>query len=134
MVKTLYHDTKIVQDVQPQTLVNASVQGNIIDAANFEALAFIVNVASTDADVTLTVEAGNQADLSDAVTVVTHSIAAGGAHAAVLDIPQPAKRYYRLTIAVGAGTSGAAVGAVVAQYHARYLPVGVNQGEFVPMV
>lgn len=129
-MKTIFHDVLVKRAISPQLIDNTTVNGETIDTASYEGVAFECLIGATDITATLKVQHGNQSDASDMadVTGLSQAIAATDDNKpTVLDL-KPQKRYARVVAVVADGTVGAYVSAVANLYKGRVVPVTQDLG------
>lgn len=109
----------------PPAAYSAAEAGEIIDSIGFNSLTFGINIGAVTSTVTLTLEHGDESDLSDAAVVAAEdiigaltTIETGDASSAMWFGYIGKKRYVRLSIASGEAT----VGIVAIKGHAITVP------------
>lgn len=111
----MHHNVKTEVALASATLT-ATATGEIVDTSGYESLEFTVQFGTiTDGTYELTVEQGDEADMSDAAAVPVENLLTDGVAVVPADSDSckrigsiGKKRYQRLVITVGGATTGAA--------------------------
>ena len=123
-MKSIFHDVKLARALSPQSANNTTINGEVMDTAGYEGVAFACLAGALDAAVTFKVQTGAQADGSDMADVsgLAQAYTATDDHKpTVLDLNKPAKRYARVVAVLGNGTAQL-VTAIAQLYHGRIHP------------
>lgn len=126
MLESIYHDTKVVNAVSPQTINNSHVDGAGINRAGYDRVAFLVNCGAiaggslcsfkvqqcdTDTD-------GSYVDITNAAVTYADT---DDDKATVIDV-KPTKLWVRLVATNGAAFA-ALMGGIAVLYQGRVAPV-----------
>ena len=123
-MKSIFHDVLVKKAISPQSANNTTINGDTIDTAGYEGVAFTCLCGAIDAAVTFKVQTGAQSDGSDMADVTGLSqayTATDDNKPTVLDLAKPVKRYARVVAVLGNGTAQL-VTALAELYKGRVMP------------